>query len=110
MGTNYYAIKKVPTCKEPIHIGKSSVGWLFLFNENEYWHSYGEVKAWLEANVNSTTAEYVIIDEYDRIIDYKELIDKIDTKQKDPRNLKNPDNFSYARNVNGYRFAQGYFS
>lgn len=110
MGMNYYAVKKMPTCSEPIHIGKSSFGWLFLFNENEYWKNYDEVKAWLEYNVNSTDAQYVIIDEEDRIITYEELINKIDEKQKDPRNLQNPDNFVWAKNVNGYRFSSGYFS
>lgn len=33
MGTNYYAVKNRPTVCSPIHIGKSSSGWLFLFHE-----------------------------------------------------------------------------
>lgn len=110
MGMNYYCVKKTPTCREPIHIGKSSFGWLFLFNDNEYWHTYPQVKKWLQENVVAETGEYVIIDEEDRIISYNELIDKIDTKQKDERNLSNPDNFSNAKNIDGYRFAEGYFS
>lgn len=110
MGTNYYAVKKKPTVTEPIHIGKSSCGWLFNFQDNEYWHTYPQVKQWLKENVVSEQGEYVILDEYDEIVTYDELIDLIDTKQNDPKNLANPDNFSYCRNIDGYRFSQGYFS
>lgn len=110
MGMNYYCVKKTPSCREPIHIGKSSFGWLFLFNDNEYWHTYPQVKTWLQENVVAEDGEYVIIDEEDKIITYEELINKIDEKQKDPRNLSNPDNFSNAKNIDGYRFSSGYFS
>lgn len=55
MGCNYYAVLKKPTVREPIHIGKSSCGWLFHFQDNEYWHSYPEVKTWLQENVVSET-------------------------------------------------------
>ena len=59
MGTNYYAVKKRPTIKEPLHIGKSSAGWKFLFQEiNKYnsfdWdleiHTFEQWKEFLENN------------------------------------------------------------
>ena len=54
MGTNYYAIKKKPSLyNREIHIGKSSVGWLFLFRDNEEFHTYPQFKKWLENNVDT---------------------------------------------------------
>jgi hypothetical protein len=35
MGTNYYAVKNGPTIQELVHIGKSSAGWLFNFQQQE---------------------------------------------------------------------------
>ena len=40
MGTNYYAVKKRPTIREPLHIGKSSAGWKFLFQEVNKYNSF----------------------------------------------------------------------
>mgnify|MGYP007011216904 CR=1 FL=1 len=40
MGTNYYAVKKKPTIREPLHIGKSSAGWKFLFHEVNKYNSF----------------------------------------------------------------------
>ena len=110
MGTNYYAVKKRPTVEEPIHIGKSSWGWLFCFQDNEYWHTYPQVKQWLRDNVKSKNGEYVILDEYDRELSFEEFVEIVDIKQKDERNLRNPDNFKYSKNIDGYRFSSGDFS
>ena len=110
MGMNYYVVKKRPTCREPIPIGKSSYGWLFNFQDNEYWHTYPQVKQWLKDNTTKEDSEYVIIDEEDRIVTYEEFIQKVEDKQNDPKNLANPDNFTYAKNIDGYRFSEGYFS
>lgn len=109
MGMNYYAVQKKPTCKPPIHIGKSSYGWLFDFHDTEYWHTYPQVKAWLKEHTIGDNADYIILNEEDEPISYKDFIDLVDKKQKDPMNLDNPDNFTYARNIDGYRFTQGDF-
>lgn len=115
MGTNYYAVKRKPSISEPIHIGKSSVGWLFCFqyqNRNEYgeipcvWRTYNQVKDWLKKYTTGEDSPYVIINEYDEIISYDDFIDLVDTKQKDERNKKNPDNFEHCDNVDGYRFVE----
>lgn len=114
MGTNYYVVPNRPSIAEPIHIGKSSMGWMFLFHDVDepyrdvpiVWHSYKEVKDWLyKYTVKRDT--YVIMNEYDAIIDYNDFIELVEHKQKYYKN--NPDNFIYCRNVNGYRFEEGEF-
>ena len=100
-----------------IHIGKSSYGWLFNFQDQNTelegvdlsWHTYDEVKNWLTEFVEKQK-RFVIKDEEDRLVTVKELFNLIDEKQNDPKNLSNPDNFTYCRNVNGYRFSSGDFS
>lgn len=109
MGTNYYAVKAKPTVDNPIHIGKSSIGWMFLFHEQHdswsdppiIWHSFDDLKSWLEKYVVKE-GKYVILDEYDREVDYNEFLDMIENKQQLDKN--NPENFYYCKNVNGYRF------
>ena len=110
MGTNYYVVPNRPSIAEPIHIGKSSMGWMFLFQDaNEpyrdvpiVWHSYDEVKDWLHKHAYSNADDYVIINEYDEIVPFHDFIDMIEHKQEQFKD--NPDNFTHCRNVNGYRF------
>ena len=114
MGTNYYVVKNGPSVREPIHIGKSSIGWLFNFQaHNEpweippvVWNTYNQVVEWLKKYTVDST-EYVIMDEYDEIVSLDDLIELIRWKQEDCKD--NPDNFKYARNVDGYRFSDGDF-
>ena len=116
MGTNYYAVKNRPTTRDPIHIGKSSIGWLFNFQaHNEtwetppvVWNTFNQVMDWLK-KYTVDSSEFVIIDEYDEIISYDDFIDLVESKQKDEQCRKNPDNFSYCRNVDGYRFSDSEF-
>lgn len=104
--------------REQVHIGKSSLGWLFLFQEQDTikdnvrieWHSFEDVKNWLIHNVEETK-EFIIIDEYNRIIKLDSFLDLIETKQQDERNIQNKDNFADSvRNVDGYRFTSNNFS
>lgn len=112
MGTNYYAVRNRPTTQEPIHIGKSSFGWKFNFqSHNEsyedppvIWNTYEQVIGWLR-KYTVETDEFVILDEYDRVVSLDEFVEMVEEKQ-DENNL---DDFSYARNVNGYRFSDGEF-
>lgn len=90
------------------HIGKSSAGWLFNFQEQEEWHSYKEFKNYILNEENMK--DKVIFDEYREVLTPKKMLDIIDTKQKNKQNLENPDNFKYCRNVDGYRFSSGDFS
>lgn len=117
MGTNYYVVPNRPSVNEPIHIGKSSIGWLFNFQaQREPWHdppiewnTFEQVRDWLyKYTVESN--EFVIMDEYDKIIPFNDLMELIEDKQNDPHCRDNPDNFDrYTRNINGYRFSDGWF-
>ena len=115
MGTNYYVVPNRPSIEEPIHIGKSSMGWMFLFQDaNEpyrdipiIWHSYWEVEDWLY-RYTVECEQYVIIDEYDEIISFDDFIKMVEYKQEQFKN--NPDNFTHCRNVDGYRFEEREFS
>ena len=69
------------------------------------WHTYEEVKDWLlEYTVRKK--DYVILDEYDRIISFADFEEMVENKQLEFRN--NPDNFKYCKNVQGYRFSKGF--
>jgi len=112
MGTNYYAVRNRPSIEEPIHIGKSSYGWKFLFHEfHDTWHDppivwekFEDVRDWLK-KYTVDSKDFVIMDEYDRIVSYDELMDLVATKQLED----NADDFRYNKNVNGYRFMEGEF-
>ena len=107
IGTNYYAVKKKPTINEPLHIGKSSAGWKFLFQEvNKYnsfdsdleIHTFEQWKEFLENN-----NEIVILNEYDEEVSVKDFLDLVEEKQKEKHD-------EYSKNVNGYRFTDRDFS
>lgn len=114
MGTNYYVVPNRPSVEEPIHIGKSSMGWLFCFHDYEdkwheppiVWHTYEQVINWLQKNTVETS-KYIIMNEYDEIVSLKEFVELVEWKQIE--SVDNPDNFIYCRNVNGYRFMEGVF-
>ena len=116
MGTNYYVVPNRPSVREPVHIGKSSIGWMFSFqSQNEkwndppiVWNTYPQVVDWLRKNTVEKQ-DYVIMDEYDEIVPFDEFIDLVQHKQNDPSCRNNPDNFSYSRNVDGYRFSDEEF-
>lgn len=111
MGTNYYAVKNRPTTKQPLHIGKSSSGWLFCFHQindtwNEppvCWNTYNQVRDWLR-KYTVESDNYVIMNEYDEIVSYNDFVEMVERKQKDERCKSNDENFRYCKNVDGYRF------
>ena len=112
MGTNYYAVRNKPTTQEPIHIGKSSAGWLFCFQRHNdtwsdppvVWNTWTQIKTWLKENTVDKT-DYVIIDEYDEVITLDDFIEMVEEKQRDKFCKANKDNFTYSDNVDGYRFS-----
>ena len=104
MGTNYYAVKKKPRIVkiyDEIHLGKSSIGWKFVFQEQEQYHNFEEFKDFILNN-----NEWIIKDEYGKEISPNDLLELIETKQKE----NNPDDFTWAKNVGGYRFSDKDFS
>lgn len=111
MGTNYYAIKRKPSLyNTPLHIGKSSSGWMFLFcgyqdyELNSY--NYDErininsYKDWVKYLSND---DIVILNEYDEEYTLEEFLFLVNAKQEREKN--NPDNFNNCANVGGYRFS-----
>lgn len=109
MGTNYYVVPNRPSVCDPIHIGKSSFGWRFLFSgQHNTWHNppviwdtYDDVRDWLKKNTVDVD-DFVIINEYDEIVPFDDFIDLVESKQS----INHPDQFEYCENVNGYRFSR----
>ena len=113
MGCNYYGWK-IPTKEEKeelikliqnnefvkaedlfpkqIHIGKSSIGWQFLFNHNN-WEHYDQSKGSLEDFLNQCE----IMNEYGEMITPLELAGLIESK-------KNHENGGEI--INGYSFSR----
>ena len=116
MGTNYYVVKNGPSVQTPVHIGKSSIGWMFNFQDQDeqwrdtpiVWHTFNQVKDWLK-KYTVDSKDYVIIDEYDDVVTYDEFVDMVEFKQNDPSCRDNKDNFTYSKNIDGYRFSDGEF-
>lgn len=106
MGRNFYAVNKRPTLDEPIHIGKASAGWKFLFqgyngiNRNLIIQNTEDWKAFLSRE------DIVILDEYESIISYDEFFTLVEEKQLN----NNSNNFKNAVNRGGYRFTYNDFS
>lgn len=82
MGTNYYAVSEpCGHCGrggDRVHIGKSSIGWQFLFapldmEEGKGCHSWREWRAYL--------ADKQIVDEYGRSHTLAEFADLVESKQ-----------------------------
>ena len=112
MGTNYYAVKKEPTVCHPIHIGRASAGWRFLFHIVDAWDNYisneplntfPNWKKFLEEQ--TANGNIVIMNEYDEIVELNYLLELIESKQSED----NPDNFTWSDNIDGYRFIDGEF-
>ena len=80
MGTNYYTKnEKCPTCgnePEGLHLGKSSIGWKFIFQYNggTYYETVEGMKSWLK--------DKKIVDEYGAEVSYEDFWKMVDTKQK----------------------------
>ena len=118
MGTNYYAIEKKPSLyKKPIHIGKSSCGWKFLFRGYQDYNLEDfacDYRGSTTININSIdewkdylkSDKVIILDEYDQEISYDDFFKLVEDKQSE----HNKDDFKYTANINGYRFNYRDFS
>lgn len=110
MGTNYYLVKNRPSIDSGLHIGKSSIGWRFLFYRPSLWECdrpLNTFEHWRDYLKETTEAgTHVIMNEYDEIVSYDWLMELIKNKQKE----KSSDMFDGCDSVNGYRFSSGEFS
>lgn len=110
MGTNYYLVKNKPSIDSGLHIGKSSIGWRFLFRKPSIWeadkplNTFEQWRDYLKETTESGT--HVVMNEYDEIVSLDDFLKLVEMKQKEDRT----DMFEYCENVNGYRFAKGEFS
>lgn len=111
MSTNYYLVKNRPSRDSGLHIGKSSIGWRFLFrkynNPFEIDKPLDTFERWRDYLKETTeSGTHVIMDEYDNIVTYEFLIELIENKQQE----NSSDMFEYCENINGYRFEKSDFS
>ena len=110
MSTNYYLVKNRPSRDSGLHIGKSSIGWRFLFrkyNPFEVDKPLNTFEQWRDYLKETTeVGTHVIMNEYDEIVSYEKFMKMINDKQKE----NSADMFEYCENVNGYRFSSGEFS
>lgn len=104
---------KKPTVADPIHIGKSSLGWKFLFHSVDGYFNYisdeplDSYNRWIRFLKEYTENDTIVImNEYDEEVTLKEFIELVQRKQLE----NNDDNFGYCDNVEGYRFMRGEFS
>lgn len=87
MGTNYYLTSKVcPCCKRakpPMHLGKSSAGWQFLFSgyrpEYEGDLNIQTKQAWVDY-INSSE-DHIIQNEYGDPISLEALLELVENKR-----------------------------
>lgn len=104
MGTNYYLeTYTCPHCglNQEYHIGKSSAGWRFLFDNFKDFETIDELK-------NFISTRGIIIDEYDRIVKFEEFWNKVEEKQKEKEH-KN-DELPLYYQIDGYDFMKGEWS
>jgi hypothetical protein len=64
-----------------VHIGKSSCGWKFLFNHNNwtYYKDMDELKAFIKSGR--------LVDEYGKELNQEEFWEFVEEKQKDPNSI-----------------------
>lgn len=104
MGTNFYA--RMNTCEqcgryEEIHLGKSSMGWKFLFKLNKEFY---EDKDSFEKFIKGIDVD--IYDEYGSRIHVHELLALIDSKQAE----KHDHYGKHIKIIGGYDFDETEFS
>lgn len=80
MGTNYYAEMSIHGVPINLHIGKSSVGWKFLFAE------YSNLRSWADWLEFLTLDDVKIVDEYGQSVEVDDLARVVRHAQK-PTNL-----------------------
>lgn len=117
MGTNYYVNQECcPTCghtPEREHIGKSSVGWKFLFAPLER-KGAEPITSWKEWR--AYLADKPIVDEYGDAVPLSELVCLVEAKQSDGLCAETASSMQYGptpkserwkherKDADGYRF------
>lgn len=90
---------------KPIHIGKRSAGWRFLFNHNnwQYYNNVAEMKEWLK--------DYQLFSQYREDLSFDEFWDDVEQRQQtqkqhsgsyDPRWYIIKDGYEFSTSVEFY--------
>lgn len=98
MGTNYELYYNKCKCcgrTDSLHIGKSSVGWKFLFQKIP--EKAENIAQWKEL-----TKIGEIVDEYGRTLSYDDFWQLVENKQKEK--------YQQGEWIDGYDFCEGEFS
>lgn len=109
MGTNYY-LKSKPCetcyhCQSELHIGKSSMGWKFLFKLHHHPLNIYCYQDWL---IHLKDIKKVIYNEYNEKIEFEQLLDLIE-KKRNGKSQANLDSYFY-QDEEGYDFCSNEFS
>ena len=111
MGTNYYINSKpaCPTCghrEEPLHIGKASAGWKFLFAS----YPYKGINTRQDWAVFMGMTDEVITDEYGHRLTRTEFWDKVEKHQDESQPRDNDSVFfkSNYEDFEGYIVSSNY--
>lgn len=114
MGTNYELVNNYCIhCGrgERIHLGKSSMGWVFTlqYNNGQYYKNWEEMKIWLQSEHQKGN---IIKDEYDNKKSLKDFIRLVETKQKREENRRHTSEYPdrTITDSEGYGFSNYEFS
>jgi len=126
MGTNYYLATDVcPHCgraKERIHVGKSSLGWPFLFRGYRAWppdgvpHPITSAGEWRQFMEQAIAMGAVLYDEYDERVDPEQFWGMVVSKLAETRGpdacpgYRHGERKSEWFDSEGYRFCDNEFS
>lgn len=107
MGTNYYlksiACKTCGHSQTELHIGKSSMGWKFLFNGNDFYRS--NFDSWMEEFKHPNKQIY---DENNQKLTLEEFLDIVEKKSEGKCHLDS--NFpAFYQDEKGYDFCRNEF-
>jgi len=109
MGKNFYYRKEVNKCEccgrselTEYHIGKSSMGWSFLFSDSKYKTARGW-KKFLKANPNN------IFDEYGDMVNLEDMLELMERKGGEPIEKGKVFDKGYFSDAQGYYFSTGDF-
>ncbi|MBQ0014670.1 MAG: hypothetical protein KBS82_05030 [Oscillospiraceae bacterium] len=114
MGTNYYLVKDSATVRPPLHIGKASFGWKFIFRlyedlelegyEEEYFNSITNIEEWKSFLEYKTNGNYQIMTEHDKQVSFDDFWNMVEEKQKEKCDDE------YIIHLCGYDFRNAEFS
>lgn len=93
MGTNFYLYREN---KEPLHLGKQSCGWRFLFHKTDEIQNFNDFKEVLKTGY--------IMDEYKQIWSIEDLLKLIKGRQFDKKHTDNQ-----IEHIDGCDFLNGEF-